>query len=893
MPKRIPGRLLFPLLLFQLLGPPKTSAQAPAPPDQLDELVKQCVTPKTALACRAAVPACAQLFQIVRNAPPSSNLNFILDRFWSQVGWCKHELGDDAAAEAALTQALTHNQRAYGMVSVQVATSMHNLGGILYAQGQYARAMLILDAALKLRKKLLGPDHPDVADTMCSLANVYLAQGRDKPAAELWQQSLDLRIKLHGFDHPDVAASLFGLASVMFGLGQYERAAALFQQVLDISKKFLPPNHQQIAGALNNLAKALEAQNQYARAAELLQQALDMNIERLGPKHPDVATSLDSLSTVLFAAGRTDVAVEKLIHASQIRESQLRSMKSELRMQALLASVYIEETMIYSLLEHRPVGKSARELALRTALLRKGRALEAGATANRVIHRNLGTPAIKQLFLEWQTLRQNRDALMNVGVGNLSMGEFAKRLTQFSNRAEELETQLATDLPELEMLLQQPPDWDSVVGKVAGKLGSQSVLVEVVWFTPYRPPNQDTGSQKAETQYYALLLFGDGRSEAVDLGAGTTVNARVRALLSDLGSNAANPQRAARALYDQVLAPLLPKLGGISELYLSLDGMLNLVPFDALHDGKNYLLGRWRFHYLTSGRDLLRAPSQQPGNAPLLLANPDFGQVDKEPLKVPSLYARLHGLSPLPGAQKEAEWLKPLLGVEPLLMAAATEEAIRQARAPRILHIATHGLFLDDRDMPVSLVDPETLRSRELSDSPHPQPALPASRSKLAPLTPELYLEPIPGATGAMYRSAVALAGVLQGRRAGSTANDGLLTAEEARSLDLDGTQLVTLSACDTGQGGMSAGQGIYGLRRAFLLAGAETLVTSLWRVNDKATGELMALYYGKLLNKQKPGDRLGAMVEAMQELRARPDRSHPHYWAPFLVTGQDGPLRP
>ena len=133
------------------------------------------------------------------------------------------------------------------------------------------------------------------------------------------------------------------------------------------------------------------------------------------------------------------------------------------------------------------------------------------------------------------------------------------------------------------------------------------------------------------------------------------------------------------------------------------------------------------------------------------------------------------------------------------------------------------------------------------------------------------------------------LAGAAQGDQAKSAAEDGLLTAEEARSLDLFGTQLVVLSACDTGQGELSVGQGVYGLRRAFLVAGAETLVTSLWQVSDAATGKLMELYYQKLLKDRK--GRLEGMQEAMKEMRAK--YGHPYYWAPFIVIGSDGPLRP
>ena len=145
------------------------------------------------------------------------------------------------------------------------------------------------------------------------------------------------------------------------------------------------------------------------------------------------------------------------------------------------------------------------------------------------------------------------------------------------------------------------------------------------------------------------------------------------------------------------------------------------------------------------------------------------------------------------------------------------------------------------------------------------------------------------GDTEALSRSALVLADVAQGENAKSAAEDGLLTAEEARSLDLYGTQLVVLSACDTGQGELSVGQGVYGLRRAFLVAGAETLVTSLWQVNDTATGKLMQTYYQKLL-KEKRG-RLEGMQEAMKEIREK--YTHPYYWAPFLVIGNDGPLRP
>ena len=121
-------------------------------------------------------------------------------------------------------------------------------------------------------------------------------------------------------------------------------------------------------------------------------------------------------------------------------------------------------------------------------------------------------------------------------------------------------------------------------------------------------------------------------------------------------------------------------------------------------------------------------------------------------------------------------------------------------------------------------------------------------------------------------------------------ASHALLTAEEARTLNLFGTQLVVLSACDTGRGRVEAGQGVYGLRRSFLAAGAEADVMSLWPVSDSGTQGLMQQYYQRLLNPQDPRPRITAMREAMLEIKK--DHPHPYYWAPFIAIGRDEPLR-
>jgi len=295
-------------------------------------------------------------------------------------------------------------------------------------------------------------------------------------------------------------------------------------------------------------------------------------------------------------------------------------------------------------------------------------------------------------------------------------------------------------------------------------------------------------------------------------------------------------------------------------------------------------LGQYQFHYLTTGRDLLREPivdPKHPPQKPLILADPDFeatlapspaGTAGPQPGLSTSLYSQFRGIPRLPGTRKEASEIGRILQVAPLLGAQATEPAVQMAQAPVILHLATHGMLVEDEQQGTRLMASSRGLRRSLvtvdRDSLQSWPSEKTDASQLS-------------------RSVLLLAGAEHGDTAPDLAHDGLLTAEEVRSLNLWGTQLVVLSACDTSKWALASGQGVYGLRRSFLVAGAETLVTSLWPVSDAATGELMVSYYQKLVKEKKT--RVAAMEEAMEEMKER--HPHPYYWAPFIALGSDRPL--
>ncbi len=785
--------------------------------------------------------------------------------------------GQYREAEALCREGLLIRQKLLGNEHLDVAESLSALGSILEAQGKDDEARKLYYKALKMRQKLLGEVHPQIAYSLSNLAIVLVRQGEYKEAEELYRPALQLLQLLFGPDHPKIANVLNNLATALDSQGKFAEAETFYRQALAMQQKLLGNEHTAVANTLNNLAVVLEHQDKYKEAELLYRQALLIWQKLLGSEHPDVANTLNNLATCLLAQGQTDAAVPLLRQTTQIHEGQLRAMASETRMEALLGFLRGEENIIYGLLL-TSANPALRKLALTLALLRKGRAAEAGIQANRLLHRHRNNAKVQQLFQQWQHVRQQREALLYRGLGALKPEDHKAQLEDLKLQAESLEAQVSVALPEFRAL--QPPDFDEILPAVAKRLPKDGLLIEFVWAKPFQANAKTDETRWSTPHLVAILLLPNQEVAVQDLGEAAQVDDRVRKLREALESSTSDPVIPARALYDQILAPLQKQLTGHTHLYLSPDGTLNLVPFDALHDGQDYLLGRYEFHYLTSGRDLLQRVSEDPRQPALILANPDFGQAASAEQK--TLYQRLGKLSRLPGTEREARAIGPLLRGTTLLARRAGEEAVRRTQGPWVLHIATHGLFLEDTDLSVPL-DARGMRSLS---------ALP--RSKKADLSPTLADATaeslvLPGGAGPLSRSALVLAGAARGERAANTAQDGLLTAEEARSLDLNGTQLVVLSACETGKGALSAGQGVYGLRRAFLVAGAETLVTSLWRVHDEATGELMELYYRKLIE-QKQG-RLAGMRAAMQELRRRPDRSHPYYWAPFLVIGQDGPL--
>jgi CHAT domain-containing protein len=663
--------------------------------------------------------------------------------------------------------------------------------------------------------------------------------------------------------------------------GNYETAELLYQRSISIRSGVLGTNHPDVARSFNNLAELYLEQGKYWAAELLLQQSLSIYENTLGANHPGVIPCLSNLSALSWSRGDITATLEWMDRSTELQETNLALMLtigSEARKQAYVATLSNETNAVISFhLQAAQDQPEAARLALTTLLRRKGRVLEAASDTFLALRQQL-TPENQALLDELRSVETQR---ANAVFGATAVD--AERLRGLENRAEALQNLLAQRSAEFRTETQPV-----TIAAIQQQIPADATLLELVRYQPFNPTTAQQDRWE-EPRYAAYVLRRDGEPRWVDLGEAASIDAQVFTFREALRRSQSDVQPVARALDAQLMQPIRALIGDATHLLISPDGQLSLIPFAALVDENNrYLIERYTFTYLSSGRELLRmGRDAAPRQGAVLVANPDFGAAE-DPFSVvtragsrdrptPTTPTRsvdfntLTTFDPLPGTQQEAEAIAPLLPNLTLLEGSqATEERLKQVQGPSILHIATHGFFLQDQEC---LAVPNARgglgnATVTIEFAGENTPCTPTPRTVENPL----------------LRSGLVLAGVNGRSQRPDTSEDGVLTAQEVAQLDLYGTQLVVLSACETGLGNIVNGEGVYGLRRAFELAGAESQLMSLWKVDDTGTSQLMSLYYQRLMAGE---GRSAALRDVQLELLHTGAYSHPYYWASFIFSGE------
>jgi CHAT domain-containing protein/tetratricopeptide (TPR) repeat protein len=786
--------------------------------------------------------------------------------------------GDHGKAEILYKRALTIREKSLGPENRFVAQSLNNLADLYYNRGDDTEAELLHQRALTIRKKVLGLEHPNVAESLGNLADIYRDRKDHAQAEPLYQRALAILEKEFGPEHLSGATPLTGLALLYSDEGDYARAEMLHRRALAIREKALGSEHPDMASSLHNLAVVYKRRGQDAKAEQLNEQALAIRKKALGSEHPIVCESLKNLAMLYAAKGDINQAVTFQSHANAVSERNLAlnlTIGSERQKLAYLALLSKETNFTLSLhSQAAPDNPHALNLAFTTLLRRKGRGLDAMTNTIAILRRH-ATPEVQTLFDRLAAARSQLATLTLRKSAAAGPGTYRAQIRPLEEQVEELEAELSSR--SIEFRAQAQPVTLSAIQAV---LPAGGALIEFAVYTP-----QEFRTEKSKPpRYLAYVLPAQGQPKWVDLGEATIIDRTIDAWRKALRDpKRADVKRLACAVDEKVMQPVRPLLGAARRLLIAPDGLLNLVPFAALVTKQNrYLIERYAISYLTSGRDLLRMQTSEPSkNAPLVMANPTFGSIATFATRADqnsrnssagnrtSKQGRAQNDSidiffqPLLGTEREALAIKAILPeASVLLREQATETMLRQSKAPSILHIATHGFFLGDQESSLA-------ETRGLSGDDSPG---------ISGLRLSMWAAKI---ENPLLRSGLALAGV---NEHWSDDDDGVLTAMEAASLDLWGTKLVVLSACDTGVGEVKNGEGVYGLRRALVLAGSETQVMSLWPVVDKAAAILMAGYYGRLLKGKGRGEALRQIqLEMLKDRKLR----HPYYWASFIQAGE------
>jgi CHAT domain-containing protein len=843
-------------------------------------------------------------------------------------------LGNYAEAERLCLAALAIQQKKLGDAHPDTLTSLNNLGQVYAARGDYGRAQPLCEHVLQQRRKLLGDGRLDTATSRNNLADVYIALGdfvRAEPllrealqtsreavgeksprtavalsnlaalhvlqeayakAEPLYQAALEIERQAAGDESLACAAIKGRLAGLYAGLGNYIRAEALYREVLAVRRKLLGPSHPETADSIANLAALLASRGDAVGAEPLYREAVEIRRAVLGDQHLDTAAARKNLGA-LYDATQRRARAERLLEESLCAyERHADAVLPYIAPRQQLQLLRWLRSALDAYLSLGTRRRLAEERVYQHLLAWKGAALARQRRTRLAATR----PELAGPLAELQRVSARIASLALAAVDPAGRDPRQRQLDALSNRKEQLERELARRSAEFQRE-SKPVD----AGQLAASLPAGAALVDLLEYE-YLAEVPQRAVFTAEPRLLAMVVRADRPIVRVELGPLAPIERAIAAWRASL-ARAEDESIAAAQLRDLLWRPIEEHLAGVDTVLLSPDGATARLSWAALPGKKpgSYLIEEVTIAVVPVPRLLpeMLAPREadrdRAGGAGRLLL---VGDVDYE-ADLPGPPAAAIGpagaesaamkFSPLPNTGRELASVRDCFArsvaaagatpqIDELRQADASADMFRR-RAPgcRYLHLATHGFFAP-KAVRSALMIPAT---RQPGDGP------------LTPLAQPRWDWLHPG-----LLSGIALAGA--NRPHGPDSPGGILTAEEVATLDFSSMDLAVLSACETALGETSAGEGLLGLQRAFQVAGARSVVASLWNVEDQATRLLMERFYENLWQRKLP--KAQSLREAQLWLLHRPSqvrgdgaddsspdasqRLSPLLWAAFVLSG-------
>ncbi len=808
---------------------------------------------------------------------------------------------DYVLARQRFRRALSIFEARYGPWHEHVATALAMLARADASLGDFANARLEQGRAVTIYERVGGPNHPFVAIALTDLANVYRQEGSPIQALRLYERALAIREKALGPNHRDVARTLADMASTLMETGQTTRAQAAATRALEIWARLDTPDAPAYATVLALYGDLQTRRGDDVAAREYYERAMAIQARVFGSANPAYADTQARLAATLSNLGDRQSALSTAVSAETAGRDHLRAMLRSLPERQSLNYAATRPRALNLILSLAQSTPETASIGLDGLIRSRALVLDEMA-ARQSVRRTENADPLRLAFARAQQRLAN---IIVRGPGQLSPVQYNAALENARRESELSEQELAEGSVAFRAERSRA---QLGLEDVRASLPSDSALVSIVRYDRTLFTAQTRTSRHAPS-YLAFVLRANLPPVVAPLGSAQIIDTLVSQWRADISAEALaaapvssnEPVRSSRrsgaALRRLIWDPVVLHLGNANKVFIVTDGLLNLVPFTALPVGqRSYLLeSPMVLHYLSAERDLVPSlATSTPERGLLAVGGPSFddaslfrgrpvkpaggGRATSQPAMLrdaaqncgdfqtatfPPLIGTLQEVKEVSGFWNAgADSGKNVADTRVLVGRAASEGVFKQeARHYRVLHLATHGFFLGS-------CSPVTNGTRGVG-------GLADARS------PKVVDNPL-------LLSGLAFAGANRRASAGVDEDDGILTAEEVAALELEGVEWAVLSACDTGVGEVKAGEGVLGLRRAFQVAGARTVIMSLWPVDDQAARAWMgALYRGRFQQRLSTMEAVrAASLNVLRSRRARGESTNPFYWAGFVAAG-------
>lgn len=797
------------------------------------------------------------------------------------------EKGKLSEAEEIFQQALDVLNRMQGENEDAIAGVENNLALVYFNLGNYERTLELQRSILAQDKEYYGENSFTYGLSLLNLGLTLLYDGQYTEAEKLHLEAMEVFAASAGKESIDYGRVENNLTLLNTQRGNIEKAIEYGNRAIKTYESSLGEDHPETAFPYYNLADAHLGFEEVDKALPLAKRSYDIRKKSLGTKHPNFARSTNQLAIINWKQGNTDKAIKYYKETFDNYFHQINTFFPVLTEEEKATFYYTKlkpgfEQYVSFIEETSSENKELLGEIYDYQLSLKGLIMYATAKVRESILAS-GDNELISKFEEWISQKEQLAKLFSAT--DLDIAIRNSRIDSLTSSSDKLEEELSKSSQVFgENFANKSVSWEDI----RDKLKPGEAAVEVV---RYRDFTADSAGVFTDEVHYAAMIVRHDTEEHPEMVILRNGDKMEKKFLANY-RNAIKYKISENYSYKLFWEPIARRLEGINKIYFAPDGVYNQISIYTLQnpETKDYLLNEIDLALVTNTKDILRdSDPYEAGGRSVFFGYPQYslgadqsndnaedrgvrgadrgmrsGSSKDELSRGASIprgvrgnlvrYMRsFNGLGMLPGTKKEVELIDSLYSEndrvrDTYFLNDALEGTVKAVKSPNILHIATHGFFLE--------LDPD-----EQSDDKYVQNPL--------------------------LRSGLILAGANNFISTGeivSEANgdDGILTAYEAMNMDLDKTDVVVLSACETGLGEIKNGEGVYGLQRAFQIAGADAVIMSMWTVDDDATQELMTTFYNEWLSH---GDKQLAFNTAQKKLREKYKK--PYYWGAFVMIGE------